>query len=63
MNEDSDSIDPDDCFPMVTPVQVEDEVMWNGDDIKHKVFAKLNEKYYPACWIPSGVHRTASAFT
>lgn len=28
---------PDDSFLMVSQVHWEDDVVWNGDDIKHKV--------------------------
>ena len=28
---------PEDAFLMVTQVNWEDDVIWNGDDIKHKV--------------------------
>jgi len=56
-------IDSDDCFHMVTQMQWEDDVIWSGEDIKQKVLAKLNEKYHAAGWVPSGVYRTASAFT
>ena len=29
---------------MVTQANWEDDVIWNGDDIKHKVLQKLNNK-------------------
>ncbi|RWS29199.1 transcription initiation factor TFIID subunit 1-like protein [Leptotrombidium deliense] len=56
-------IDSDDCFHMVTQMQWEDNVIWNGEDIKQKVLEKLNDKYHAAGWVPSGINRTASAFT
>lgn len=28
---------PDDCFHMVTQYNWEEDIIWNGDDIKHKV--------------------------
>ena len=34
----------DDAFLMVTQANWEDDVIWNGDDIKHKVLQKLNSK-------------------
>jgi transcription initiation factor TFIID subunit 1 len=55
--------EPDDCYYMVTQLQWEDEVIWNGDEVKQKVLAKNNEKYHSAGWVPSGVNRTATAFT
>jgi transcription initiation factor TFIID subunit 1 len=59
----SDSVDPDDAFHLVTQIQWEDDIIWNGDDIKQKVLAKLNDKNHAAGWVPSGLNRTASAFT
>ena len=56
-------IDPDDAFHMVTQYQWENDIIWNGDEIKAKVLAKLNDKNHAAGWVPSGVHRTASSFT
>lgn len=54
---------PDDCFHMVTQLQWEDDVVWNGEDIKQKVLAKLNNKNNAAGWVPSTLNRTASAFS
>lgn len=31
----------DDAFLMVSQLHWEDEVIWNGDDIKHKVSANI----------------------
>lgn len=55
--------EPEDCYYMVTQQSWEDEVIWNGDEMKQKVLAKNNEKYHSAGWVPSGVNRTATAFT
>lgn len=57
------AIDPDDAYHLVTQLQWEDDIIWNGDDIKQKVLAKLNDKNHAAGWVPSGLNRTASAFT
>ncbi|XP_077558430.1 TATA-box binding protein associated factor 1 isoform X4 [Haemaphysalis longicornis] len=54
---------PDDAYLMVSQLQWEDDVIWNGDDIKHKVLAKLNNKNNAAGWVPSILNRTASAFS
>ncbi|XP_064482007.1 transcription initiation factor TFIID subunit 1-like isoform X2 [Ornithodoros turicata] len=54
---------PDDSYLMVSQLQWEDDVIWNGEDIKHKVSAKLNYKSNPAGWVPSILNRTASAFS
>ncbi|XP_014237505.1 transcription initiation factor TFIID subunit 1 [Trichogramma pretiosum] len=55
---------PDDAFLMVSQLHWEDEVIWDGDDIKHKTRQKLNSKDTPAGWVPSSDNRTAqSAFS
>ena len=55
--------DPDEAYHLVTQIQWEDDIIWNGEDIKAKVQAKLNDKTHAAGWVPSGLNRTASAFT
>ncbi|XP_078034562.1 TATA-box binding protein associated factor 1 isoform X2 [Augochlora pura] len=50
----------DDAFLMVSQLHWEDDVIWNGDDIKHK---KLNSKNNAAGWVPSSGNRTAQAFS
>ena len=32
----------DDAFLMVTQANWEEDVIWNGDDVRHKVLQKLN---------------------
>ena len=59
----ADDLNPDDAFHLVTQLQWEDDIIWNGEDIKSKVLAKLNEKNHAAGWVPSGLNRTASSFT
>ncbi|XP_049784763.1 transcription initiation factor TFIID subunit 1 isoform X1 [Schistocerca cancellata] len=54
---------PDDAFLMVSQLHWEDEVVWNGDEIKHKVMQKLNSKTNAAGWVPSSGNRTAQAFS
>ncbi|KAF0298206.1 Transcription initiation factor TFIID subunit 1 [Amphibalanus amphitrite] len=49
----------DDAYLMVTQLNWEDDVIWNGDEIKHKVMQKLNSKTNAAGWLPSGYNRTA----
>ncbi|XP_023310146.1 transcription initiation factor TFIID subunit 1 isoform X2 [Anoplophora glabripennis] len=51
---------PDDAFLMVTQLHWEDDVVWDGNDIKHK---KLNSKTNAAGWVPSSGNRTAQAFS
>ncbi|CAG9761722.1 unnamed protein product [Ceutorhynchus assimilis] len=54
---------PDDAFLMVTQLHWEDDVVWDGNDIKHKVMQKLNSKTNAAGWVPSSGNRTAQAFS
>ena len=54
---------PPDAFLMVTQLNWEEDVIWNGDDIKHKVLQKLNSKTNAAGWVPSSFNRTAGAFS
>ncbi|KAJ8919713.1 hypothetical protein NQ315_006241 [Exocentrus adspersus] len=54
---------PDDAFLMVTQLHWEDDVVWDGNDIKHKVLQKLNSKTNAAGWVPSSTNRTAQAFS
>ncbi|EZA60385.1 Transcription initiation factor TFIID subunit [Ooceraea biroi] len=53
----------DDAFLMVSQLHWEDDVVWNGDDIKHKVMQKLNSKNNAAGWVPSSDSRTAQGFS
>ncbi|KAK7072813.1 Transcription initiation factor TFIID subunit 1 [Halocaridina rubra] len=52
---------PDDCFHMVTQYNWEDDIIWNGDDIKYKLNQK--RKNMAAGWVPSSYNRTAQAFS
>ncbi|XP_068208830.1 transcription initiation factor TFIID subunit 1 [Palaemon carinicauda] len=52
---------PDDSFHMVTQYNWEDDIIWNGDDIKHKLNQK--RKNMAAGWVPSSYNRTAQAFS
>ncbi|XP_022830703.1 transcription initiation factor TFIID subunit 1 isoform X5 [Spodoptera litura] len=61
--EDSDSGFPDDSFLMVSQLQWEDDVIWDGSEIKHKVLARLNSKSNAAGWVPTSVSRTAQQFS
>ncbi|XP_063980218.1 transcription initiation factor TFIID subunit 1 [Diachasmimorpha longicaudata] len=53
----------DDAFLMVSQLHWEDDVIWNGEEIKHKVMQKLNSKNNLAGWVPSSGNRTAQAFS
>ncbi|XP_074028237.1 TATA-box binding protein associated factor 1 isoform X1 [Leptinotarsa decemlineata] len=54
---------PDDAFLMVTQLNWEDDVVWDGNDIKQKVLQKLSSKTNAAGWVPSSGNRTAQAFS
>ncbi|XP_045771429.1 transcription initiation factor TFIID subunit 1 isoform X2 [Maniola jurtina] len=65
-NENRDSPDsgfPDDAFLMVSQLQWEDDVIWDGSEIKQKVLARLNSKSNAAGWVPTSVSRTAQQFS
>lgn len=53
----------DDAFLMVSQLHWEDDVVWDGNDIKAKVVQKLNSKTNAAGWLPSSGSRTAGAFS
>lgn len=53
----------DDAFLMVSQLHWEDDVVWDGNDIKSKVMQKLNSKTNAAGWLPSSGSRTAGAFS
>ncbi|CAG9856159.1 unnamed protein product [Phyllotreta striolata] len=61
--ENQDESYPDDAFLMVTQLHWEDDVVWDGNDIKHKVQQKLSSKTNAAGWVPSSGNRTAQAFS
>lgn len=54
---------PEDAYLMVSQLHWEDDVVWDGNDIKHKVNQKLNSKTNAAGWLPSSGSRTAGAFS
>ncbi|XP_033222126.1 transcription initiation factor TFIID subunit 1 isoform X2 [Belonocnema kinseyi] len=62
-NENAEGEFADDAFLMVSQLRWEDDVVWNGDEIKHKVMHKLNSKSNAAGWVPSSGNRTAQAFS
>lgn len=62
-DDDPDSGFPDDSFLMVSQLQWEDDVIWDGSEIKQKVLARLNSKSNAAGWVPTSVSRTAQQFS
>lgn len=45
---------------MVTQLQWEDDVIWNGEDVKHKV--TKTQRASLAGWLPSSMTRNATAY-
>lgn len=45
---------------MVTQLQWEDDVIWNGEDIKHK--GTKTQRASLAGWLPSSMTRNATAY-
>src|SRR5690606_25017567 len=58
----STSIDPDDCYHMITQVQWENDIIWSGDEVKQMILSKLSGKYHAAGWVPFGESRTVAQF-
>ncbi|XP_073945377.1 TATA-box binding protein associated factor 1 isoform X2 [Choristoneura fumiferana] len=54
---------PEDSFLMLSQLQWEDDVIWDGSEIKQKVLARLNSKSNAAGWVPTSVSRTAQQFS
>ncbi|XP_060106041.1 transcription initiation factor TFIID subunit 1 isoform X8 [Heteronotia binoei] len=50
----------DEHFLMVTQLQWEDDVIWNGEDIKHK--GTKTQRASLAGWLPSSMTRNATAY-
>ncbi|KFU89184.1 Transcription initiation factor TFIID subunit 1 [Chaetura pelagica] len=50
----------DEHFLMVTQLQWEDDVIWNGDDVKHK--GTKTQRASLAGWLPSSMTRNATAY-
>lgn len=58
--ESADSQFQDEHFLMVTQLQWEDDVIWNGEDVKHKV--TKTQRASLAGWLPSSMTRNAMAY-
>ncbi|KAM4662387.1 transcription initiation factor TFIID subunit 1 isoform 3-T3 [Discoglossus pictus] len=57
---DTDDQFQDEHFLMVTQLQWEDDVIWNGEDVKHKV--TKTQRASLAGWLPSSMTRNAMAY-
>ena len=49
---------PDEAFLMMNQLKWEDDVIWNGNDVKTKIENKFSEKQKVAGWLPSRNSRT-----
>lgn len=47
-------------FLMVTQLQWEDDIIWNGEDVKHK--GTKTQRASLAGWLPSSMTRNANAY-
>lgn len=47
-------------FMMVTQLQWEDDIIWNGEDVKHK--GTKTQRASLAGWLPSSMTRNANAY-
>ncbi|KAL3880165.1 hypothetical protein ACJMK2_032430 [Sinanodonta woodiana] len=53
---------PDEAFLMVTQLQWEDDIIWNGEEAKQRVFQSQKTRAAAAGWIPSTAYRTAAQY-
>uniref|UniRef100_A0A673WIC3 Transcription initiation factor TFIID subunit n=1 Tax=Salmo trutta TaxID=8032 RepID=A0A673WIC3_SALTR len=51
---------PKELFLMVTQLQWEDDIIWNGEDVKHK--GTKTQRASLAGWLPSSMTRNANAY-
>uniref|UniRef100_A0A7N6A6W1 Transcription initiation factor TFIID subunit n=1 Tax=Anabas testudineus TaxID=64144 RepID=A0A7N6A6W1_ANATE len=51
---------PQELFLMVTQLQWEDDIIWNGEDVKHK--GTKTQRASLAGWLPSSMTRNANAY-
>lgn len=50
----------DELFMMVTQLQWEEDIIWNGEDVKHK--GTKAQRASLAGWLPSSMTRNANAY-
>uniref|UniRef100_A0A8C9EQQ1 Transcription initiation factor TFIID subunit n=1 Tax=Pavo cristatus TaxID=9049 RepID=A0A8C9EQQ1_PAVCR len=58
--DEKDDLLADEHFLMVTQLQWEDDVIWNGEDVKHK--GTKTQRASLAGWLPSSMTRNATAY-
>ncbi|NWI94312.1 TAF1 factor, partial [Pitta sordida] len=59
-SKEKDDLLADEHFLMVTQLQWEDDVIWNGEDVKHK--GTKTQRASLAGWLPSSMTRNATAY-
>lgn len=57
---DEDSKVQDEVFLMVTQLQWEDDIIWNGEEVKHK--GTKTQRASLAGWLPTSMTRNANAY-
>lgn len=50
----------DELFLMVTQLQWEDDIIWNGEEVKHK--GTKTQRASLAGWLPTSMTRNANAY-
>lgn len=58
-NEDKEALE-NEVFLMVTQLQWEDDIIWNGEEVKHK--GTKTQRASLAGWLPSSMTRNANAY-
>ena len=53
----------DEAYLMVTQLHWEDDIIWNGEEVRQKVMNSAKQKALSAGWIPSTTFRTATQFS
>ncbi|XP_064636542.1 transcription initiation factor TFIID subunit 1-like isoform X2 [Lineus longissimus] len=53
---------PDEAFNMVSQVQWEEDIIWNGEEVRQKVMQSQKQRAASAGWIPSSNVRTQTQF-
>ncbi|XP_052278992.1 transcription initiation factor TFIID subunit 1-like isoform X2 [Dreissena polymorpha] len=53
---------PDEAYLMVTQLQWEEEIIWSGEEARHRVLTTHRNRPLLAGWIPSTNHRTAAQY-
>ncbi|XP_041357029.1 transcription initiation factor TFIID subunit 1-like isoform X3 [Gigantopelta aegis] len=53
---------PDEAFLMVSQITWEDDIIWNGEEVRQKILQAHKSKAAVAGWVPSTSNRTATQF-